>query len=278
MTKRKEECDIFFFISLFATDRSKEEKQNKVLFFLFGFFLCGAMDTVVAWRPKEKQQKLTAPIAIEYVIAIDIEVSGDYMVPPAVQEPPIKPNSIIAIGGSTICVETGEEVSSILVCLQAEAGHGFEPRCLQEFWSQEPMRKFLKEISGQCLPAKEGIQKFVDWLDEQEATRPNSNLWGDNLAFDMSWLSMYMQKYLGRRSILYRNGEEWRPIRCLNSYARGVARWTGEPSLEMWKKLRNMGVKLPDEMMHDHRPDNDARYIGLCVVSLLKWAQENQKE
>lgn len=251
----------------------------------------------------EKRRKTAKTPVIEHVIVIDVETTGDFVVgfegfkryKPLldlegleVTQPPkprsIKPCSLIAVGGSVVHVPTGKEVSSIRVCLEEEPGHEFEPRCWREFWDladdkgEKPMHALLDIFRAEALPPKKAMKKLAAWLDEQEATRPHSSLWSDNPTFDYGiWLTTYMQKYLGRRSMLFKNGKTYRRINCTTDYARGIMCATGEPSAEVWQKLREIGVELPvDASEHDHMPDHDARYIAKQAAALLRWAAEHK--
>ena len=232
-------------------------------------------------EPDPKKQRGNSP-AMKYVIAIDIETIGDFIEVPQ-GSTSLKPSSMISIGMVVVDVKTGKVLEKNRICLKVEEGHDFEPRCYEDFWNKEdpvgsgkrPNMENIKKFQAEEVPTKEGMQAFVDWLDKQEETYAGASVWGDCLSFDHGWLTVYMQRYLGRRSMLYRIGRKWRPSRCTGSYARGLTRWHGEPSKEMWKRLADMIPDLPEESIHDHMPDNDAQYIGQQAAAMLRYSARN---
>ncbi len=220
----------------------------------------------------------------EQLIAVDIETIGDFIEVPEGSD--MKPSSLISIGMVRVNVKTGKVEASKRISLKEEEGHDFEPRCLEEFWNKEdpvgsgkrPLMKLLKEFRTEAKPPKQAMQEFADWMDEQEEKHPDIGVWGDCLSFDYGWLTVYMQRYLGRRSMLFRKGDKWRPIRDTGSYARGLTRWSGEPGKEMWARLARMIPDLPDEDIHNHDPVQDASYIGMHAAAMLRYSARNPLE
>ena len=188
-------------------------------------------------EPDPKKQRGNSP-AMKYVIAIDIETIGDFIEVPQ-GSTSLKPSSMISIGMVVVDVKTGKVLEKNRICLKVEEGHDFEPRCYEDFWNKEdpvgsgkrPNMENIKKFQAEEVPTKEGMQAFVDWLDKQEETYAGASVWGDCLSFDNGWLTVYMQRYLGRRSMLYRIGRKWRPSGCTGSYARGLTLGLGEPSM-----------------------------------------------
>ncbi len=240
-----------------------------------------ATDITNGKEPDEKRQRSECKPTMEYVIAVDIETIGDYIEVPTLSS--TKPSSLKSIGMVVVQVITGKVVASKRISLQNEEGHGFEKRCWEEFWNKEdpkgsgekPLIKLLEEFEAEALPPKVAMQQFVDWMDEQEAKHPNISVWGDCLSFDYGWLTAYVQRYLGRRSMLFRKGDKWRPLRCTGSYARGLTRWAGEPSSEMWARLGKMIPDLPNEDIQDHNPEHDATFIGQQAAAMLRYSARN---
>ena len=221
----------------------------------------------------------------QHLIAIDIETSGMFMEVPGGSETMI-PNSLISIGMVVIRIDTGEMVESNRISLKEAIGHGFEPRCLKEFWKREepadsgkyPRMELLKVFQAEAVPAKEAMQAFVKWMDKQEKTYDgdgNMSVWGDCLAFDCTWLTIYMQRYLGHRGMLYKKGNQWRPPQCTASYARGLTRWHGGNSIEMWFMLESMIPDLPKQILLNHDPVKDAQYIGQQAAAMLRYSAKH---
>lgn len=218
----------------------------------------------------------------KHVMAVDVETSGDFLEVP--KDSDMEPSWLISIGAVVVCVKTDKVVSSARFSLRPEDGQGFEPKCWDQFWNKEdppgsgerPLAKLLQKFEAEALPPKEAMQKFVDWLDEQERAYPTIVVWGDCLAFDYGiWLSAYIQRHLGGRSMLFNRRDKWRPIRCTESYARALTHWTGGPSAEMWAKLGKMIPDLPSEDIHCHLPDKDAEYIAKNAAAMLRYSARN---
>ena len=219
----------------------------------------------------------------QHLIAIDIETSGVFMEVPHTEFETMSPNSLISIGMVVIRVDTGEVVESNRISLKEAIGHAFEPRCLKEFWKREepagsgkyPRMELLKVFQAEAVPAKEAMQAFLTWMQKQETTyATNMTVWGDCLAFDYTWLTIYLQRYLGHKGMLYGNGGTWRPPCCTKSYARGLTRWQGS-SKDMWRVLETMIPDLPKQSLLNHDPIKDAQYIGQQAAAMLRYSAKH---
>ena len=236
----------------------------------------------VAKEPDEKRQRSEAKTVTKHILVVDLETSGDFIEVPKDSE--MEPSWLISIGAVVLCVETNKVVSSARFSLLPEEGQGFEPKCWDQFWNKEdppgsgerPLLKILEEFKAEAVHPKKAMQNFVDWVDEQERTYPTLVVWGDCLAFDYGiWLSTYIQRHLGLRSMLFNRRDKWRPIRCTESYGRALAHWTGGKSEEMWAKLERMIPDFPDKDLHCHDPVKDAEYIAKNAAAMLRYSARN---
>lgn len=214
---------------------------------------------------------------VDYVLAFDIEKTGERT----------DKNSMVAIGGCVIGVETLEVVSRFLCFMKVEPGHGFSPLCKKEYWDnwvKFPMNEIvLKSIDKQGVDPRAGIHAFATWLDNHESSFEKQNkhlaVVVDTVGSDAMWISHYFQKYLNRPPIedQYGNDSLYRSIKHSGAYAKGLAGYDGSPDFNWRHVLQEKGVELPDQSMHNHMPDSDAQSIATTYAACVRWAH-NQRQ
>jgi hypothetical protein len=208
------------------------------------------------------------PTSTQYVLAWDIEKSG----------PRTDKHSMLAIGACVLQVRDGKLVSTFRVFMRMEPGHDFSEVCRQEYWfnwEKFPMNKeVLQKIEAEGVDAKEGIHQFAAWLDKQEAYWPNLVLATDNPASDAAWVSHYFQKYLDRNPMIHPFGDEtrYRRLHHSNAFARALSLDDGSGG--SWtQRLKDAGVDVPPDDLHDHDPLNDAKWIARLYCGCLRYVQ-----
>lgn len=143
--------------------------------------------------------------------------------------------------------------------------HAFEKRCIEEFWSKhtDKLQFFLD------YPTKSTLSEFVDYIDALDKKYANVTLVSDNPAFDIGFLSAK----LGLRNLQYPCTGGYRMPIDTNSFlwAMLVAKdpkykksnWVSDSDvIEQFGLTSLTGV-------HDHRPDNDAEWIGDLFLAVL---------
>lgn len=183
------------------------------------------------------------------IIAIDIEATG----------PRFSKNGIISIG---YCAGTmdGEVILKKRVSLDLE-GKSFDKSCYDQFWIKN--LDLLETLKKEAVPIKEGLQKFIsdfDSLNEKYELIPIS----DNPSYDIGFINYYLDFYLDRLPLNYVNGgDDYRPIFDSDCYSRGLLGmkysdgiWTSDKDVR-----EKLSFEIPDSVVHDHYPDNDAEYI-----------------
>jgi hypothetical protein len=142
----------------------------------------------------------------------------------------------------------------------------FEPRCVSEFWSKHPDKlQFFQDY-----PTKSTLQDFVDYVDALDTKYANLTLVTDNPAFDIGFLNAK----LSPRNLQYPCVGGYRIPIDTNSFLwamlvkkdpkKYVAKghWVSDSDV-----LQEFGIALTS--VHDHRPDNDAEWIGDLFMAAL---------
>lgn len=220
---------------------------------------------------------------IDFVLSFDIEKTGE-----SPQE-----NSMVALGGCIVSVSNSIVLERFVVFMKLEEGHCFDPLCKREYWDnwiKFPMnKKVLWHILEEGVSPREGIRQFAEWLDKweryfEEHTSMKLALAVDTVGSDTMWVSHYFQKYLTtsdgkpRPPIEDQYGEQgrYRPIRHSNAFAQGLAQSDFSKGFDWRQELRNMGVQLPPDDMHNHMPDSDAEYIAKTFAACVRWTHDRR--
>lgn len=207
-----------------------------------------------------------------FVLAWDIEKSG----------PRTDKHSMLAIGAVVLRVSNDKCLAKIRLFMKMEEGHDFSDICRQEYWynwDKFPNNKHVLElIKKQGVSPREGIAKFAAWLDHQEKTYGKQlAVTTDNPASDATWVSHYFQKYLDRNPMLHPFGDEKRYRRLHHSNAYGRCLSLDDGSGGNWQqRLRDMGVEVPPEDLHDHDPLNDATWIAKLYTACIRHVRKQR--
>lgn len=192
-------------------------------------------------------------------VAIDIETRGDSG----------RKNGIVSVGLAKMPAN-GTGVIKLRFDLAPLPGQHFEQRCLDEFWHKnEAMRALLAKLTAQPLPALEGIAAFRAAID----AIPDPIFLSDNPAFDFGIINYYLD-LADLPSLRYdATRTKYRSVYDTNGYARGAARLTyatrGTNDAAIAKQLG--AVDAPnEELMHNHDPADDAEYILLHHLAIVK--------
>jgi len=211
---------------------------------------------------------------IRYVLAWDIEKSG----------PRTDKHSMLAIGAVVLRVRDDKRLAEIRLFMKMEEGHDFSECCRKEYWynwAQFPNNKRVLElIEKEGVHPREGIAKIAAWLDHQERTYGKDlALTTDNPASDAAWVSHYFQKYLDRNPMIHPFGDESKYRRLHHSNMFGRCLSLDDGSGGDWKqRLRDMGVEVPPEDLHDHDPLNDATWIAKLYTACIRCVRKQRQQ
>jgi len=81
----------------------------------------------------------------------------------------------------------------------------------------------------------------------------------DNPAYDIAWLNMYLDLYLGRLALAYTKNQVYRGVKDPYEWAMKRKIKTGVPWSFNTYKYNSEIAKLKE--LHDHWPENDAESI-----------------
>lgn len=184
------------------------------------------------------------------LIAVDIETSGCQF----------SKHGILAIGFCIGDLNNIHNNNKYRINFALDENIVFEKRCMDEFWSKN-MNK-LEELKKDQYSPKQGIQKFIDYIDNFEKTFELIFI-SDNPTFDFGFINYYLDKYLDRRPLSFNSiDNSYRPLFDTDCYTRGVLNldysniWTSDADI-----INKLNIKLPNNIIHDHLPENDAEYI-----------------
>jgi hypothetical protein len=196
------------------------------------------------------------------VLAVDIETNGySYL-----------RNGIKAIG---YCLGdlTGKTIEKGKYCLKLEEKNKeFDVKC-RKFWDDhKDILKILddeaeKELGNAKESIKTQITKFADKLDSFDL-KYDLRIVSGNPVFDIGFINYYFDKYLGRRPICFKFGEEFRPTFSTDCYSRGVLNM-GYKSMWTDDKYIIKKFSLDVTVNPTHLPDDDAEYIYSIHVKLI---------
>ena len=208
----------------------------------------------------------------EWVLAWDIEKSG----------PRTDKHSMLALGAVVVRVADDwvPPDGEFRVFMKMEQGHDYSAVCRREYWynwdDYPNNRNVLKAIDMFGMDPAEGIRQFAEWLDAQERKYGKAlALATDNPASDARWVSHYFQKYLNRNPIIHPFGDErrYRRLHHSNAFARAISLDDGSGG-KWCDRLRQRGIRVPPESLHDHDPLNDARWIALLYTACLRYTSK----
>jgi hypothetical protein len=187
------------------------------------------------------------------IFSIDIETSG----------PLVTEHQIIAIG---YYVNDGQMVANPQR-LVISGPYTYDEHTWEGFWSKHPelLEEFAKSRQYTPLGAMQRLVHDLDTLDIEYDVMIVS----DNASFDFGFINYYLAKYMGRRPLNYKFGHPngYRTLCDTDSYNSGVAKLPpGSSDAEIAKVL---GIVRPDPTMHNHMPENDARYIAEFFQKIL---------
>lgn len=187
-------------------------------------------------------------------VAIDIETSGPYM----------RKNALLAFGVCVMRRDTGEVLMKKGYYLGVEQGTVYDPVTWESFWSKN--LDVLREIDAKAKTSSPAtvMYQFAEDIDAF-GTSDNLTLVSDNPAYDIPWLldrlQLYMMEASGRSRHILKQTSYTMPV-STECYARGVMQMTGNMT-KIRDMLKFLGLeKLPDHIVHDHRPENDAHAIA----------------
>jgi len=133
---------------------------------------------------------------LRYFIGYDVEATGQCM----------KNNFMCRFGASLVEIKTGKQLSRFSTfCKPPSDKHGWEQRCLDEFWFKPDIKPLYDEIVA-ALPTAPTLAQagnlFVSWINKQITEYGGESLMfvSDTAGFDYAWLSTALP---GGMSLLY---------------------------------------------------------------------------
>lgn len=192
------------------------------------------------------------------IFSIDIETSG----------PSLTNNGILAIGYCAGTID-GNILLKKRVCLSLE-NRCFDDLCLNEFWRKN--EETLKQIISEQVTIKNALSIFINDLDEFDKTY-NVSIISDCPTFDIGFINYYLSVYLDRLPLNYKlnNSSLFRPIYDTDCYSRGLLKMKYDSVWINDSDVRNhFNINLNYLKNNNHMPDNDAEYIYINHITLLK--------
>lgn len=209
---------------------------------------------------------IDSPIIMKFFLAIDVETSGQCL----------KRNFMPCLGAALIEVSSCTEKSRFLTYIQQPEDSEWEQRALDEFWLKPENiahhHEILKILKSSETPTREAaMAAFLSWVRSvcDQYGAENITCISDTAGFDYSWLSRYLPDGLSP-NYLFGSYQPWRDV---SSFHMGIAHTT--PSMSLWgaeeRAFKALGVPTPTlDVVHDHRPDNDAAVIGLMAAHVAR--------
>lgn len=217
---------------------------------------------------------------VRYFVGYDVEATGQCM----------RTNFMPRFGAAVVEIATGECVDRFGTFVKPPTPeHGWEQRCLDEFWLRKPgpdatpeqiadieaVAKKWREINDAMDTAPtpdEAGRAFVAWIDGLVARYGADSLMlvSDTAGFDYAWLTTVLPP---GKSLLYLFGQ-YRPTFACSSFYAGVARST--PIRSLWGHLnacaKSLGIGRPQSpsAVHDHNPVNDAETIAYEAAAIVR--------
>jgi DNA polymerase III epsilon subunit-like protein len=211
-------------------------------------------------------------------VAFDVEATGMYMAGfGAVQE-----NAMVELGACAMVANDSQRtvLDTFDRMMGIPYGCGWEPRCVDEFWSVAEGMPEKKERIDACQASPvDAMCAFVHWVESLVARYADGDskrivFVTDNAAFDAAWVSLYLARYAGHQPLHTFFGA-YRGVLDTSSYAAGAARHT---PAHKERFLRETGAKryrskdavraalgVPSSVrpraVHDHAAVNDAQHL-----------------
>ena len=219
------------------------------------------------------------------IVAVDIEATG--------MNPHV--HSIIEIGAVCLDTETLEVESTFQVAIKHEPDARWEPRCLQEFWTNPKncptavVSNLLQRVRNNGLPPRQAMQAFYDWLQALHTKdHPVKQIVSDNVAFDVAWLDYELLRLgITDMPLAYAfcgfdvNGnpaqKEYRQARSLTDLKKGFVRRVKFIKDQDMYELAGVG---PEDtaggrgIVHDHCAVNDAHKIAHDYALLYRQCKD----
>lgn len=201
------------------------------------------------------------------IMAIDLELSGCQL----------DKDNIFAIGWCALHATTGEVVNQGCISLLTIPGRrGFEPRCMNEFWSKNI--SLLSEFHATAVPPELGIARFFEVLDELDRDY-ELRIVTDNPSCDIAWLDLYASRFLDRKPICYKlnHDQGWRPVYDADSFARAVAKIPYRDG-DTYNSvvMEKLGIKPELIPQHTHHPMQDA--LSIATLHRLVYLKQYEKD
>ncbi|MHB8841802.1 MAG: hypothetical protein ACYC56_08455, partial [Candidatus Aquicultor sp.] len=153
----------------------------------------------------------------------------------------------------------------------------FEKRCWDEFWSKH--QDVLKKIKENGVDIKEGMDKFVKWVDEMDVKHDMPMRVSNYTVYDLSWIDFYICTYTERPCIYYYfDGNKYINDDVLDTWSMFYGGYYMKVGKEKRNRLRALlDVESPTyENSHDSL--EDAKKIAHeCVLFIKKYADSSAK-
>ena len=181
----------------------------------------------------------------------------------------IEQSSITAINA----LSPGAAINDVLPMVQTQQ---FDQKCLEEFWHNAercPMgRQMLERFEREAVDHRVGMTQLRELIDSfDDGVDFKAVIISDNAPFDFGWIDYHFSQH-GLRRLHLRSDGRYRRIFDVVDYRRGLfAMDHGERQFGEKEIIERLKLDInPD--MHDHMPDNDARYICLFYHKMMEEA------
>lgn len=212
---------------------------------------------------------------VTHFVGIDVEGTGQCM----------RTNFMPRFGAAVVEIETGVCVDRFCTFVKPPSpSHGWEQRCLDEFWLKTPeMAQKHAEIVAALETAPtpdEAGAAFMTWIGTLVARFGADALMftSDTAGYDYAWLSSVLPK---GTSLLYAFGS-YRPVFACSNFYGGVAGVT--PRRSLWGLLgscaERLGIEKPASptAVHDHNPMNDAETIAYEAGAIVRAVDRHEAD
>jgi len=181
---------------------------------------------------------------------------------------------IPALGAVAMRLSDGKVMDSFFQPMNPPSHGGFSKVCKEEFWEQPANAANLEKWSKNNVEYFTGLENYRDWLYQmQEKYAPAKMALCFDSTTDVSFLDAEFDARLDTNPLHHPQGEEsqFRRNWHTNEFAKGLGRHDGSDGTDAWKTLRDAGVPLLPEELHDHNPLNDATQIAGTIRACHVW-------
>lgn len=202
-------------------------------------------------------------------LVVDIESKGQHQTL----------NDMLCFGACIGNSLTGEIEDEFEVYIRHRYGadHGWEQRCLDEFWNKEENKKvkdeMLRRIETEGLYANDAMKKFYDWINNRSPEYLKSLvIITDTAGFDIGFMNHYLSN-ANLPSMSYIIGNSYKPPRDSSSFHMGVGLQLPVDGLWEAEKAatKKLGISLDkNPYSHDHNPKNDAKSLCWEIMQIHK--------